>query len=380
MTLKRKYNLRSQPGRLVAIVLLVLGIASTTRESIGEISGGLTGVVGDHASTSTVSPPVLIQDCLPATAFDVVGDQVTFLAIFSDVPAVNFQWQKISGGMVYDLPGATNTMLMLTNLQLEDGAAYRLKAVNARNSEAITYTSARPLVVGRLPAAVDNVVTAVAAQTGLGGSSSFTPTWSVTTNKSLIAGRAPNRFIGNFSVEAPGRSVKSLTDGSSGTLKVITFTGGDTTSTNYVTCGNEHGAGLSLTYSLDNSKTGYDLSNIVVYGGWADGNRDQQAYTVYYSTATASASFIRLGSVNYTPSDPANTQSATRVTLISDMMKICTLSFPAARPKRWSHLFGGDFVRLSDTLPHKLRCQASVNTKLLDVADAYGLSGAGLND
>lgn len=271
-------------------------------------------IAGDQVSA--ISPPVMMQDCVPATAFDVVGDQVTFVAIFSNTPAASFQWQKISGGLAHDIPGATNTTLTLTNLQLADAAAYRLKAVNARNSEVITYTSARALVVGRLPAAVDNVVTAVAAQTGLGGTTSFTPTWSVSTNKSLIAGRAPSRFIGNFSAEAPGRSVNSLTDGSSGALKVITFSGGDTTSTNYVTCGNEHGAGLSLTYRLADSKTGYDLSNIVVYGGWADGNRDQQAYNVYYSTATASASFIRLGSVNYTPSDPANTQSATRVTLM----------------------------------------------------------------
>ena len=72
------------------------------------------------------------------------------------------------------------------------------------NHEAITYTSARPLVVERLKAAVSNLVTAVAAQTGLGGTTSFTPTWSVTTNNSLIAGRSPSRSIGNFSLEAPG--------------------------------------------------------------------------------------------------------------------------------------------------------------------------------
>ncbi|MDB6063906.1 MAG: hypothetical protein JWR26_114 [Pedosphaera sp.] len=316
MTFDGSNNLRQRPGRLAVIALLFLGLASIARASIGEETGGQTGVAGDYSPTSKISPPLLLQDSVPATAFDKVGGQVSFTAVFSKVPAAIFQWQKISDGMAHDLPGATNTTLTLTNLQLEDAAFYRLKAVNATNSEAITYASARPLVVDPLPAPVNNLLTAVAAQTGLGGTTSFTPTWGVTTNNSLIAGRPPNRSIGNFSLEAPGRSVHSLTDGGSGTLKVITEKGDDTTSTNYVTCGNERGAGLSLTYRLTGSKTGYDLTNIVVYGGWADGNRNQQAYTVYYSTVAAPASFIRLGSVNYTPSDPANAQSATRVTLM----------------------------------------------------------------
>ena len=65
-----------------------------------------------------------------------------------------------------------------------------------------------------------------------------------------------------------------------------------TTSPNYVTCGNGSGAGSSVVYTLTGSSTGYDLTNIVVYGGWGDRGRDQQAYTVYYSTVAAPGSFI----------------------------------------------------------------------------------------
>jgi hypothetical protein len=68
---------------------------------------------------------------------------------------------------------------------------------------------------------------------------------------------------------------------------------------------------------LPAATNGYDLTNITVYGGWADYGRDQQAYTVYYSTVAAPTNFILLGAVNYNPSIGSGIQSATRVTLSS---------------------------------------------------------------
>jgi signal transduction histidine kinase len=268
---------------------------------------------------------LLIQDTVPTTAFDVTGDQVTFAAIFSNAPAAIFQWQKISNGMAYDITGASNTTLTLNNLQLSDTASYRLKAVNATNRTAVTYTSARPLEVDLRPTPVNNLITVAAAQTGLGGMTSFTPTWSITTNNNLIAGRLPSRASGNFSLEATGRQVGHLTDGKQGTLALITNgltrTFFLSSSTNYVTCGDGFGtdgsrAGFMILYSLPAATNGYDLTNITVYGGWANNGRDQQAYTVYYSTVAAPAMFVRLGSVVYNPANPANVQSATRVTLL----------------------------------------------------------------
>jgi hypothetical protein len=91
--------------------------------------------------------------------------------------------------------------------------------------------------------------------------------------------------------------------------------GGNETSTNYVTCGND-GSGATLIYTLNNSVYGWNVTNITVYGGWQDNGRDQQAYTVYYSTAAAPTNFVYLATVNFTPSGvPNSTPSATRVAI-----------------------------------------------------------------
>jgi len=318
-------RLRWQCG-LAAMVLLFLCLPSAAYAGIGSEIGRQTNVAGDPSLVST-NPlmPLLIQDTLPATAFDMTGDEVTFTAIVGNGPAVIFQWQKISNGLAFDLPGASNTTLTLNNLQLADAAAYRLKVTNATNSDAIAFTSARPLVVNLRPEPVNNLIKVAAAQTGLGGMTSFTPTWSITTNGNLIAGSLPNRTTGNFSLESPGRQVGRLTDGNQGTLTLITNGLAHTfflsSSTNYVTCGGGFDpdgdrAGCLIMYLLPSATDGYDLTNITVYGGWANNGRDQQAYTVYYSTVAAPAMFFRLGSVNYDPPNPANVQSATRVTLL----------------------------------------------------------------
>jgi hypothetical protein len=169
--------------------------------------------------------------------------------------------------------------------------------------------------------AAPSVIIAATNATGSGGGTYFPP-WTVVTNGSLIAGQHPGGTSGNFSEEAPGRSVNSLTAGGNLGISLINGTFGVTTSTNYVTCGNGTGpdgsnAGQSLVYTLTGSTTGYDLTNITVYSGWADNGRDQQAYTVYYSTAIAPANFIPWAVVDYSPSIANGVQSATRVTLTS---------------------------------------------------------------
>jgi hypothetical protein len=152
-------------------------------------------------------------------------------------------------------------------------------------------------------------------QVGTANTYPFTPSWSIVTNGDLILGQAPSSSAGNFSEEVSGRSVNSLTSGGSLTINQITGTSGTTASTNYVTCGNGNGAGSTVVYTLAGSANGYNLTNITVYGGWQDNGRDQQAYTVYYSTVSAPTNFIALTSVNYLPSAPASTPSATRVTI-----------------------------------------------------------------
>ena len=255
--------------------------------------------------------PALTMNTSPVTAADVVGSQITFTAAFTGVGPLAYQWRKISGGVTNNVAGATNTILTLTNFTLANTAAYQLQASNAYGVAVSTPSS---LTVSSVPAAVNNVVTSMAAQTG-NGSGTFTPTWTVTTNSSLIAGKMPSNTNGSFTLEIPGRNVGSLTAGGNGAITKIAGTSGNTTSVNYVTCGNGGGAGSLIVYTLNGSASGFDLTNIMVYGGWADAGRDQQAYTVYYSTVAAPTTFILLGSVNYNPANPVRAQSATRATL-----------------------------------------------------------------
>ena len=180
-------------SRLATVVLLFLGIVAIVRASIGEESERQINIAGENPTVSTGPPiPVLTQDTMPATAFGVVGGHVTFTAVFSNAPAAVFQWEKISGGVAFDVPGATNSTLTLTNLQLSDTASYWLKAASASNRHAITYTSARLLVVYRTPAETNNIVTVVAAQAALSSRPAFMPTWSFATNNSLLAERPRN--------------------------------------------------------------------------------------------------------------------------------------------------------------------------------------------
>ena len=255
--------------------------------------------------------PAATMNTSPVTAADVVGSQVTFKASFTGVGPMFYQWQKVSGGVTNNIAGATNTILTISNLQLTNTASYQLQASNA-NGVAVSTPSS--LTVSSVSAAVNNVVTSIAAQTGT-GSGTFTPTWTVATNNSLIAGQLPSSMSGSFTLEVPGRSVSSLTDGGDGALTQINGTSGATTSINYVTCGNGSGAGASVTYTLAGFAAGFNLTNILVYGGWKDAGRDQQAYTVYYSKVTAPATFILLGTVNYNPANASGVQSATRATL-----------------------------------------------------------------
>ena len=278
--------------------------------------------------TNSAPPPVppvpyvyVTADTLPASATDVVGGQITFTAAFSNSPAATYQWQVISGAVTNDISGATNTTLTFTNLQLADTGSYQLKAVNATNSQGVSYSTASPLTVSSVPAPVNNIITSYAAQTGLGQVSSVTnfypASWIIPTN-SLIAGATTGAGTlvagaGNFDVYnlQAGTDPALLTDGSFGYFNYWPTKAGSPTE---VTCGSSPG-GASVTYPLPTSITGYDLTNIVVYGGWGDNDRNEQKYEVLYSTVAAPSTFYHLVSVDYNPSNPNNAQSATRTTI-----------------------------------------------------------------
>ena len=268
------------------------------------VAGVLALAVGRGA---VMAAPMIVTNTWPVTAVDVVGSAVKFTANFSSSFPISYQWQVIRGGTTSDIAGATSATLTLANLQTNDTGSYRLRAMD---SQGTAFSAARTLAVNPVPAAEGNFITSPAAQTGLGSSgTNFFPTWNVTTG-SLIAGLAPTSVgAGNFG-QWGGGTVAVLTDNSPGQFNYIPNVGGSATE---VTCGTS--GGQSVTYTLPSVPSGYDLTNIVVYGGWGDAGRDQQSYTFYYSTVSAPSTFTALKSVSFNPANPANVQCATRVTL-----------------------------------------------------------------
>ncbi|MEK7954169.1 beta strand repeat-containing protein [Luteolibacter soli] len=248
--------------------------------------------------------PALVANTSPATATDVVGSEVSFVAAFSTGLPTTYQWQKLVDGQSIDIAGATTPTLTLSNLQLGDAGSYRLRATNTAG---VSVSGTSTLTVTSVPAPVNDVITSHAAQTGLGSASpQFTSTWEVAPG-SLIASKSPSEIgTGNFT-----NSTNVLTDGSVGRSA---YNSGGATATQVSAGG---GAGQSVTYNLGTAPAGYSLSKIVVHGSWPDAGRDQQAYTVSYSTVADPTTFISLAVVNNNPANPAAVQCATRSTLTS---------------------------------------------------------------
>ncbi|HWQ93184.1 MAG TPA: immunoglobulin domain-containing protein, partial [Clostridia bacterium] len=243
------------------------------------------------------------------------GGKAVFTVGFSNVPPVLYQWQIVSDVATNDIPGATAATLTLNPLQVTDSGFYRVKAVNATNNLGVSYSSASSLTVSNMPAPVNDIITHFAAQTGQGNAvaeTNFYPTWTMEGN-SLIAGIAPIPGTGNFGLDQTGNDASLLNDGSFGYLNYWPNVGGSPT---LVTCG-INPAGQSVIYTLDTSTAinGFDLTKIVVYGGWGDAGRDSQKYQVLYSTVADPFTFNQLTSVEFNPPNPRGTQSATRTTV-----------------------------------------------------------------
>ena len=277
-------------------------------------------LVGGSPATGLV--PALTSDVTPNTASDVVGSQIILTAGFSG--ATSLQWQ-LNGTNV---PGATSSTLTLNNLQLANSGNYALLGINAAgtNSSHVCVVTVSPAA-----AAVSNGVVSIAAQTSL--ATQFSPTWDTSLlSSSLIYNITPDSGNGSFTTpDGNGENANTpviLTDGSWGYLK-----GGDEST---ITCiGSDAGAGNFVTYTLTGSANGYTITNIVSSGGWTDSGRDQQAYTLYYSTVANPTNFIPLAVVNYNPPNPIGI-STTRATITPEIgalaSNVAALKFDMTSP------------------------------------------------
>lgn len=169
-------------------------------------------------------------------------------------------------------------------------------------------------IVMSAPMAFAVPVIATDNQVGTGGGSNFSPTYVVSATD-LINGASPatSSDPAAFALELSG-GLPVLTDGTYGTIN-DGVTGGHPA---FATGGNT--GGTFVTYSLGANPTGYNISNIVVFGGWNDSGRDQQKYTVSYSTVADPNTFIPITSVDFNPAIAASIQSATKVTISDDTL------------------------------------------------------------
>lgn len=137
----------------------------------------------------------------------------------------------------------------------------------------------------------------------------FTPSYDpIDGTNNVLAGLAASASSGNFTTEISG-GLAVLTDGAFGE---INNDGGPTaTHPALAAFGPGGGAGTSVTYSF----AATSLSSVVVFGGWNDGGRDHQSYTVEYSVN--GTDFLTLGSVDFNPVGTEG-QSAVRVTFTDD--------------------------------------------------------------
>lgn len=132
------------------------------------------------------------------------------------------------------------------------------------------------------PAKSAVVVTAETSEAAEGGAAGdpFVPSYPSggPSSSDLLQGALPSAAVGNFTLEESAGPV-ALTDGVDNT--VFRTNVGATEHFAYATAGDGSGAGTSLTYALGGL---FDISSLVIYGGWNDSGRDAQHYNVSTST------------------------------------------------------------------------------------------------
>jgi hypothetical protein len=136
--------------------------------------------------------------------------------------------------------------------------------------------------------------------------------YALVTAGDLLIGRPSSNTAGNFALEGTG-GLPRLNDGAVPATLNRTQAANPTgfNFTDFATAGNT--GGTTVTYTLAAPST---ITSIQTLGGWQDSGRDQQSYTVSYSTD--GTTFTPLSTINFNPTNvPANRPDATSVTLTS---------------------------------------------------------------
>lgn len=172
------------------------------------------------------------------------------------------------------------------------------------NTKSLLFTlTTTALIAGTSQAAVMVSTETDVAPAGPGHLTPYTPTFTAggPSGSDLLEGLSAISSVGNFSQESSA-GLSALTNGSVATYYSSASQSGDypTTHSAYATGGNT--GGTEAVYDLGAL---YDLAEIVIYGGWNDGGRDQQNVDILVSSDNLS--FTSLGATlggNSGASDP----------------------------------------------------------------------------
>jgi hypothetical protein len=170
-------------------------------------------------------------------------------------------------------------------------------------------TQAAALILASLTLGAHGVpVITTASQTN--GTTSLPHTF-VPSATDIINGMLPSASAGLFTQEGAG-GLPVLTNGQfpspisrdgGGAFQFSAFATGGTGPTS---------GGTSLTFTLASP---VNVTGINVYGGWQDGGRDQQSYSIFYAVSAAPSTFLPLTTVNFNPPDSAGMPQVTQVSI-----------------------------------------------------------------
>jgi hypothetical protein len=282
-------------------------------------NGTGSSISGPVTLSTLTNAPVLVRDTLPSSgSFDVVGSAVAFSAVFDGSRPITYQWQ-LNG---VNIPGATNDTLTVNLTDTNQSGAYGLTASNDLGTNAST---PQTFTVNALPPATNGIVLTEALEWGsfvntLGYNDVFNPTWTLATNN-LLAGLLPSASLGVFT-EAGCTGLPVLTDGSFAGISPP-----DNSSICFASCGDgttTNQQGYTIVYTLPTTAggTGWTITNITSYGGWADEGRNEQSYQVSYSSPLAPTNFTLLPWTAFNPANPpaanigSGVPNATKISII----------------------------------------------------------------
>ncbi len=171
-----------------------------------------------------------------------------------------------------------------------------------------------PLAFMALAAAAQAAVVVTTSNQIGDGVSLFTPTFAPLSND-LINGLSPSSASGNFTLEVSD-GTPALTNGVYPPLS----TGVVGSHVGLATAGNGGGSGTQVTYLFSAS----NIDRVDIYGGWNDNGRDEQQFTLEFSSngGVSFGSPILSGSFN--PTVGAGLQSATLVRISDNAGPLAT--------------------------------------------------------